>query len=198
MKLDQWLEFFREHREKTMFSFSDIVQLTDEDKNSISVQLNRLVRSNVIKRVVRGWYQNPFNPPSTEEIAMVIRYPSCLSMEYVLSKKDILSQTVYTLTLVTTKQTYNYSYEGRELEYHQIKKPLFFGYEEDGSVLTAHVEKALLDLIYIRCVKTDGMDANGLSSITDDMYLDQFNKEKLTDYSKEYPKKVKNILENIF
>jgi len=173
LKLDQWLEFFREHREKNMFSFSDIVQLTDEDKNSISVQLNRLVRSNVIKRVVRGWYQNPFNPPSTEEIAMVIRYPSCLSMEYVLSKKDILSQTVYTLTLVTTKQTYNYSYEGRELEYHQIKKPLFFGYEEDGSVLTAHVEKALLDLIYIRCVKTDVMDTNGLSSITDDMYLDQ-------------------------
>ncbi len=198
MKLDQWLEFFREHEEKTMFSFSDIVQLTDEDKNNVSVQLNRLVRSNAIKRVVRGWYQNPFNQPSTEEIAMLIRYPSYLSMEYVLSKKDILSQTVYTLTLVTTKQTYNYSYDGRELEYHQIKKPLFFGYEEQGFVLTAHVEKALLDLIYIRCVKTDEMDAKGVLSLTDDMYLDDLNKEQLTDYSKEYPKKVRNILENIF
>lgn len=197
MKLDRWLEFFREHREKTMFSFTDIVQLTDEDKNSLSVQLNRLVRSNVVKRVVRGWYQNPFNPPSTEEIAMLIRYPSYLSMEYVLSKKDVLSQTVYTLTLMTTKRTYDYSYEGRELEYHQIKKSLFFGYEKDGSVLTAHVEKALLDLLYIRCVKTNEMDMKGLLSLTDDMYLDDLNKERLKDYSKGYPKKVRNILEKI-
>ncbi len=198
MKLDRWLEFFREHKEKTMFSFSDIVQLTDEDKNSVSVQLNRLVRSNAIKRVVRGWYQNPFNPPSTEEIAMLIRYPSYLSMEYVLSKKDILSQAVYTLTLVTPKQTYTYSYDGRELEYHQIKRPLFFGYEERGFVLTATVEKALLDLLYIRCVKTDEMDMKGVLSLTDDMYLDDFNQKKLTDHSKEYPVKVRNILEEIF
>ncbi|MFO7791698.1 MAG: hypothetical protein R6W73_01775 [Candidatus Saliniplasma sp.] len=197
MKLDRWLEFFRQHDEKTMFSFSDIVQLIDEDKNSISVQLNRLVRSDVIKRVARGWYQNPFNPPSTEEIAMVIRYPSCLSMEYVLSKKDVLSQTVYTLTLVTTKPTYDYSYDGRDLEYHQVKKPLFFGYNKNGPILTAHVEKAFLDLLYIRCVKTNEMDMDGVLSITDDMYLDELNKKQLMDYSKEYPVKVRNILENI-
>ncbi|MFO7991144.1 MAG: hypothetical protein R6U61_02480 [Thermoplasmata archaeon] len=194
MKIDEWLDFFKEHKQKSLFSFSDLLQLTDEDRNSLSVQLSRLTDSNVVRRAVRGWYENPFNPPSPEEVSMIIRYPSYLSMEYVLSKDDILSQTVYSLTLITTKKPYSYSYEGKELEYHQIHRSLFFGYEKEGSILTAEDEKALLDLLYIRYVKSNEMDREGVLSLLDDMYLEYLDREKLFRYSERYPGKVKDVL----
>lgn len=194
MKIDEWLDFFREHKQKNLFSFSDLLQLTDEDRNSLSVQLSRLTGSDVLRRAVRGWYENPFNPPNPEEISMVIRYPAYLSMEYALSKNDILSQTVYTLTLITTKKPYSYSYEGGELEYHQIHRSLFFGYEKKDSIMTAEDEKALLDLIYIRYVKSDELDREGVLSLIDDMYLEYLDREKLFRYSERYPGKVTNLL----
>ncbi len=195
MKLEEWLNFFKEHKEKSLFSFSDMLLLTDENKNSLSVQLNRLVDSDVVKRAVKGWYENPFDPPGPEEVAMVIRYPSYLSMEYVLSKNDILSQTVHTLTLVTTKKPY--SYRDGEFEYHQVKRSLFFGYEKRDSVLTAHSEKALLDLLYIRYVKTNELDTRAVLSLADDMYLKDLDKGRLTDYAKKYPAKVRQILKRL-
>ncbi len=169
--------------------------LTDENKNSLSVQLSRRVDSDVVKRVVKAWYENPFNPPGPQEVAMVIRYPSYLSMEYVLSKNDILSQIVYTLTLVTTKKPY--SYGDGEFEYHQVKKSLFFEYEKHDSVLITYSEKALLDLLYIRYVKTNELDTRALLSLADDMYLMDLDKGRLTDYLKRYPTKVQQILRRL-
>ena len=76
MKVDEWLNFFKNHSEKKLFNLSDISQLTGEKKTSLSVQLTRLAKSGVINRAAKFWYENPFNPPSAEEISMVIRYPS--------------------------------------------------------------------------------------------------------------------------
>lgn len=197
MRLDRWLDFFKAHKDKKLFSFSDLVQLTDEDRDSLSVQLNRLVNSGTIERAVRGWYENPFNTPTIEEIAMTIRYPSYLSMEYALSRSDLLSQSVYTLTLVTTRSPYTYSYGGRGLEYHQIKKSLFFGYERRDDVSIAEGEKALLDLIYIRYVKSNEMDLEGILSLTDDMYLDEIDRESIYEYKGKYPKKVSELVERL-
>ncbi|MFW6041149.1 MAG: type IV toxin-antitoxin system AbiEi family antitoxin domain-containing protein [Thermoplasmatota archaeon] len=197
MKIKDWLDFFKKYENKRLFSFSDLLQLTDEDRNSLSVQLNRLVKSNVVNRAVKGWYKNPFNPPSLEEISMVIRFPSYLSMEYVLSKNDILSQSVYTFTLITTKKPYVYSYEGRELEYHHIKDPLFFGFEKRDSIMYAENEKALLDLLYIRYVKSKELEMEGVLSLIDDIYLDYLNKTKILEYSKMFSGKVEEVLKTI-
>ena len=94
MKVDEWLDLFRQNRGKSLFSLSDLVLLTGDQRPSLSVQLSRLVASGVIERPARGWYANPFAFPSDEEVAMVIREPSYLSMEYALSREGILSQQV--------------------------------------------------------------------------------------------------------
>ncbi|HEC87730.1 MAG TPA: hypothetical protein ENI52_00255, partial [Thermoplasmata archaeon] len=160
MKVDEWFEFFKKYKEKKLFSFTDILQLTGGDKPKIYVELSRLVKSGIVNRVAKNWYENPFSPPSKEEIAMVLRYPSYLSMEYSLSKQGILSQMVYTLTLVTTKLPYTYKTSKAVYEYHQINKNLFWGYKREGNILSAEPEKALLDLIYIRYAKNRGLNIN--------------------------------------
>lgn len=40
---------------------------------------------------------------------------------------------------------------GREAEFRQIKKDLFFGYRLEGDIFVAEPEKALLDDFYSKC-----------------------------------------------
>lgn len=195
MKIEGWMEFFKKHRRKKLFSISDLVLLTDEDKPSLSVALSRLVGSNTIERPVRGWYINPFNIPTDEELAMVIRNPSYLSMEYALSKHNILSQTVFTYTLITTKRPYLFRTDDKVFEYHQVKRELFWGYKTDGDIKTAEPEKALLDLIYVRTVRGRGRKTT-LDSLMDDMYLGDLNKKKIATYSQKYDKTTRKILQD--
>lgn len=197
MKVDEWLNFFRNNHEKKLFSLSDLVQLTDENKASLSVQLTRLVKAKVINRAAQIWYENPFNTPSFEEIAMVIRYPAYLSMEYALSKHGVLSQMTYTLTLVTTKLPYTYKTKKIVYEYHQITPLLFWGYKKEGTILTAEPEKAFLDLIHIRCINNGELSIDGLMSIVNDMDLNMFNTKRLYQYSKKFSSRTKNICNNL-
>lgn len=197
MKMDEWIQFFKKHREKSLFSFSDLLVLTNEDKSSLSVQLTRLVKSETLTRAAKGWYENPFNPPSTEEIAMVLRYPSYLSLEYALSKHGILSQRVHTLTLVTTKNTYTYSTPENEYEYHQVKRELFFGHERQNGIQIARPEKALLDLVYIRVVHSGEMTANAVNSLLDDMETDEFDREIISEYGSSFDERTRQIIEGM-
>jgi len=194
VKVDEWLNFFKNNKKKKLFSLSDLAQLTGENKSSLSVQLTRLVKTNVISRIAQMWYENPFATPSIEETAMVIRYPSYLSLEYALSKQGILSQTVHTLILVTTKLPYTYKTSKAVYEYHQIKKSLFWGYKREGTVLTAEPEKALLDLIYIRCIRNREMNQDNLASLVNDMDLSELERKRLHRYAERFSSGTKNVL----
>jgi predicted transcriptional regulator of viral defense system len=197
LKVDEWLNFFKNNKKKKLFSLSDLAQLTGENKSSLSVQLTRLVKTGVLSRIATMWYENPFSPPSIEEIAMVIRYPSYLSLEYALSKQGVLSQTVHTLILVTTKLPYTYKTHKAVYEYHQMKKSLFGGYKKEGTVLIAESEKALLDLIYIRCVRNKEMTQDGLASLVNDMDLSEFDMKRLYRYAEKFSPKTKFIIHKL-
>ena len=197
MKIDEWLNFFKKHNQKTIFTLSDLSQLTGIKKSILSVELNRLIKSNLIQRASQDFYENPFNQPTIEEIAMVKRYPSYLSMEYALSKQGILSQRAYTLTLVTTKLPIVYKTKDATFEYHQIARALFWGYKKQGLIQIAEPEKAILDLVYIRNFKNKETSLNDIKSMIDDMVFDEIDKNKLIKYSKKYPKNVQKILTSL-
>jgi len=194
LKVDEWLNFFKKHNGKKLFSLSDLAQLTGISKSVLSVELTRLVKAKVINRAAQEWYENPFNTPSYEEVSMVIRYPAYISMEYALSKYGILSQSTYTLTLITTKLPYVFKTKQTVYEYHQIGKSLFWGYMKEGTILTAEAEKALLDLIYIRHNKNKEISSEGMASLINDMSIDAINLDKLRIYSKEFSPKIRETL----
>ncbi len=195
MKVDEWLNFFRGHRRKKVFTLSDIVTLSDERSHSVSVQLSRMAKAGIVENPLKGIYLNPFNTPLADEIAMFIVSPSYLSMEYALSEVGILSQHVFTLTLVCLRPTHTFTSEKNSYEYHQIKKELFWGYEKKGTVHIALPEKALLDLIYIRYTRSRDRDEQGILSLMDDMYLDELDEERLKLYSDKYDRTTVSILD---
>ncbi len=194
MKVDEWLDLFRQNRGKSLFSLSDLVLLTGDQRPSLSVQLSRLVASGVIERPARGWYANPFAFPSDEEVAMVIREPSYLSMEYALSREGILSQQVQVLTLVTTRLPYTFRTGDVVFEYHQVKRPLFWGYRREGEVMVAEPEKALLDLVYVRHIRGRDMTRGALDSLMDDMYLEELDKQRLSLHAELFDSRTRAVL----
>ncbi len=197
MKVDEWLDLFRANRGKRLFSLSDLVLLTGDRRSSLSVQLSRLVASGVIERPARGWYANPFTPPSDEEVAMVIREPSYLSLEYALSRHGILSQQARVLTLVTTRLPYTFRTGDRVFEYHQVKRSLFRGYRREGEVLVAEPEKALLDLIYVRYVRGRDMARGTLDSLVDDMYLEELDVGVLSRHAELFDVRTRDVLQEV-
>jgi predicted transcriptional regulator of viral defense system len=186
MKVDEWLAFFKENRKKNIFTLSDIVTHTDERRPSLSVQLSRMAKAGIVENPLKGIYLNPFNTPSAEEIAMFIVSPSYLSMEYALSEAGILSQNVFTLTLVSLRPTHTFTSKKNSFEYHQIKRSLFWGYEKRGNIQIAYPEKALLDLIYIRYTRSRDRYEEGIRSLMDDMYLEDLDQARLKEYSKKF------------
>jgi predicted transcriptional regulator of viral defense system len=197
LKMDEWLDLFRTNRGKRLFSLSDLVLLTGDDRSSLTVQLSRLVSSGVIERPARGWYANPFAPPSDEEVAMVIRRPSYLSMEYALARHGVLSQQARVLTLVTPRLPYTVRSGDAVFEYHQVKRSLFRGYGTEGDVMVAEPEKALLDLIYVRHVRGRGMTRGSLDSLADDMYLEELDGARLSLHARAFDVKTRRVLEQL-
>lgn len=186
MKVDEWLGFFKQHPSKKLFSLSDLTQLIEEPKTSLTVQLTRLTKANILTRVAQGWYANPFHSPNPEEIAMVLRFPSYLSLEYALARQGVLSQRPYTITVITTRSPYTVHREKHVYEYHQIHKKLFWGYSQEDQVLIASPEKALLDLLYIRVVRTQEVTITGFRSLLADMDLESIQQRRLQEYAKRF------------
>ena len=77
-----------------------------------------------------------------------------------------------------------------------MKPRLFWGYESDGAVLVADSEKALLDLLYLRCTRNRELSGENLVSLLDDMDLELLDVEKLREYSEVFPKAVRRLLGN--
>ncbi|MFO8051972.1 MAG: hypothetical protein R6V01_09800 [Thermoplasmatota archaeon] len=198
MKINEWMDLFKKNISKKILSLNDLKVLADENKTTISVQLSRLSRMGMVKNPVKGWYLNPFNSPSMEELSMVLRAPSYLSMEYALSRHGILSQDVHTYTLVTTKLPHTYGSENDIFEYHQIKRSLFWGYETEGNVNLAEPEKALLDLIYIRYSKNKERNEDLMMSMIDDMYIEDLEKRKLLEYSRSFDNTTNGFISKFF
>ncbi|SMB96102.1 Transcriptional regulator, AbiEi antitoxin, Type IV TA system [Thermanaeromonas toyohensis ToBE] len=158
--------------------------MTGIPKDTLRVELSRLVARGVVRRLAREWYANPFSPPSVEEVAMVLRWPSYVSLEYALSVESILSQTAFTITCVTLKLPVVIRTPwGPIFEYHRISRRFFWGWRDLGNgVRAAWPEKALLDLIYIRHLRTRELNEEDLASMLEDMYLEDLDMGRLREF----------------
>lgn len=89
-----------------------------------------------------------------EFIASKLRSPSYLSLEYVLTKYNILTEATYPVTAVTFKTTRTYQNFLGTYRYSSIKKELYFGIEECffglNKYFIANKSKALFDFFYFK------------------------------------------------
>ena len=158
--------------------------------DGIYVTLIRLTEKGLIKNLSYGIYQVTGQEISLERIGCEIYYPSYVSSESALFKYGILSQSPYSVFLVTKKASKKLRINNEDVIYRRIKPDLFWGYQTVDGYNIAEPEKALLDQIYYQSKGISSLDFGELSLIN-------LDRNKLIEYSKYYPKSVKEKLGEI-
>ena len=163
----------------------------NESKNLINTQLSRMVKRGDLTRLKRGVYRLAEIDVDELVLAGWLYKPSYISLESVLQMAGVIPEVVAQVTSVTTVTSKEIKTGEGVFLYSKIARELFFGYEkvrDDKSGLyynVAEPEKALLDWIYIRKIKSlrsNRVDGGGL------------DKKKLKSYAKIYPKWVRKVI----
>ena len=189
MKIQEWLEFFKKFKNISIFHINHLKLLTKADAHSLRVALSRLDGNKIVKRICRGFYANPFNLPTLEEIAGRIYEPSYISLESALSNYGILSQIPTVLTCVTTRLPRVFKTSFGIIEYRQIRPGLFWGYVKKRSHFIAEPEKALLDYLYLSKDKKFKLSLLGLEGVNikkTEKYAKKMNMKKMATLLKGY------------
>jgi len=163
--------------DKAFWSVADLEKVLGfRNRKSLLVALHRLSASGVLDRVRRGYYRVSTRPADEAALANILYRPSYLSFESALARHGVLSQIPQAMTFATTRRSKRMTINGREAEFRQIRKDLFFGYKLEGGLFVAEPEKALVDELY--------MVARGRASIpAGELALDRLSKKKLKTYA---------------
>ena len=89
-----------------------------------------------------------------EYLSSVIKYPSYISLQYVLAKAGLIAESPFSITCVTPKKPITLNTPIGKYVYRNIRDDLFMGYEteiyKDKPYLMAKLSKALFDLLYLQ------------------------------------------------
>jgi len=173
---------------KPFWSVADLEKVLEYGtRKSLLVTLHRLTTSGILERVCRGYYRVSTRPADEAALANVLYRPSYLSFESALARHGILSQIPYVMTFATTRRSKKMTIGGREAEFRQIKKDLFFGYRLEGSLYVAEPEKALLDELY--------MMKRGKAAVPlEELDVDRLSKGRLREFASRFPKKINEAI----
>jgi predicted transcriptional regulator of viral defense system len=160
-------------------------------KNSLYSNIKRWIKKGQLIQIKKGMYvtkeyvSNVQDKSSYKEfLANKIKYPSYLSMEYVLQKYSILSDAVYAYTSVSlkSKNTYNNKF-GRYI-YRNITRKLFIGYDikEVGGyeIKEATKAKALFDYLYLKLYRIRNITEDVLLDLR--LNMDEFEKRDIDEF----------------
>lgn len=185
MTIREWLDFFKRHSDMKIFHVHHLKLLTSMNDHSLRVALSRLHKGKAVQRICRGFYANPFNMPTLEEISGQIYQPSYVSLESALSSYGVLSQIPQVLTCVTTQLPRTFQTSWGAIEYHQMKGAFFNGFLGGKTYFLAEKEKALADYLYLsppknRDHKLTLLDLSHLNLKKVKQYLREMNMENIT------------------
>jgi len=174
--------------EKPFWSVADLEKVLGYGtRKSLLVALYRLTASGTLDRVRRGFYRVSTRPADEAALANVLYRPSYLSFESALARHGILSQIPYAMTFATTRRSKRMTIGGREAEFRQIKKDLFFGYRLEDGLYVAEPEKALLDELY--------MMKRGRAAVSlEELDVDRLLKGRLREFSLRFPKVINETM----
>lgn len=188
----QYIELREKLRNFTIFSLNDIKKI---DSNFFRTRLNEWQSKGYIKKVIKGHYifsDLKLNENVLFEIANRIYSPSYISLESALSYYHLIPESVYGITSISTRRTYNFRTDIAQFSYRTIKSDLFFGYDvvcyNNKCFKIASVEKVILDYFY---VNPHIEKKTGFSSlrINKELFLKQINEERLYKFLNKFSQK---------
>jgi len=166
--------------EKPYLSVADLEKILGLKRESLYVALHRLVRSGALNRLRRGVYHFSLRPEDLPRIANLLYQPSYVSFESAMARYGIVSQVPYTVTFATPRRTKRMRLGDTQVEFHQVREDLFFGYVLEQALYVAEPEKALLDQVYLK-------RRGKVSLALEDLDLSGLNVERLREYARRFP-----------
>lgn len=164
----------------TFFDIVDAKKIFKVKKeNTLYKLLQRLEKTGVIERIVKGKYHFSLREFNDFELANFLVNPSYVSCESALSFHGILSQFPYTITSVTPLKSKKIIYHQKEFEFIHLEKKYFFSFVKKNNFLIATREKALLDELYLMAKKLRKIHL-------EDLDLKIINKKYLKTLSQKY------------
>ncbi len=119
-------------------------------------------------------------------LANILRYPSYISLEYMLGIYGIIPEGIYVVTSITTKSSRLFTNKLGNFRYQNIKQDLFRGYKEfdykNNSVRLATKAKALFDTIYLRSFGNSSLEYELNEGLR--LNLDDFSKDDINEFKK--------------
>lgn len=142
---------------RPFFDLPTIVQLADQSRHTLRMQLYRWTKNGVIVPLRRGLYAlgKPYRrvDPNPAVLANELYRPSYLSFHWALGYYGLIPEKVVLYTSATTRKPAKFQNEFGQFRYSHIKTDCFSGYSTlrmgDAGILIASPEKALLDFWHL-------------------------------------------------
>lgn len=169
---------------RPFWSVSDVVRTCRVQAPEARRALATLIQQGDLSALGDDLYANPFSPYTADTLAGALLRPSYLSLEYALHFHNILPQTPWTLTSVTTAARRVMVVDGWRYEYESVSPHAFGGYDwshdpnTNVPIAVATPTKALLDWLYCRGV-AGPWSGERIASMLDDMNLDEIAPDTL-------------------
>ena len=185
----KYLDFIKNFQLMPFFSLSDVRNIFSEVDNR---RIYEWHKKGYLNKLSGGFYAFKNRQFTERELCLLankLYQPSYLSLEYVLSKYNLIPEIVYWRTSVTTKKTKNITNPLGNFSYRTVKRDLFWGYSlatiGGAAFIQADPEKALLDLLYLRA-DLDSEAALDELRINPQSYREKINQKKLAKYCKNF------------
>lgn len=172
----KYLDLKQKLSDQLIFTVNDIKKI---DSDFYLSRLTEWQKKDYIKKVIKGYYI--FSDAKLDEIALFaianrIYSPSYISLESALRYYDIIPEGVFSITSISTRNSYEFATSITKFKYRKESPALFFGYRiiQKGNckVKIATAEKALLDYFYLN---------SGFSANQDDIEELRFNLSLLSE-----------------
>jgi len=205
------LEKLKNKVSKLLFFDKNSLKLLEKDDNNLSANLKYWLKSGDLIALKSGFYvlRDRYEKEETkglylEYLANRLLSPSYLSLEYVLDKYQLLSESARVLTSITDKVARKFSNSLGTWRYDSLPNKLFIGYKikyfRNMPISEATKAKALFDFLYLRFRRGDEPTEKGLENLRLNWEnLNQQDRIELFSYFKLVPGKrwlkLKKIIE---
>jgi len=153
------------------------------NRRTLDYRIKSLINKNYLVKVKQGFYistqymeKEPNPQLYLEFIGGILKEPSYVSLEYALAKYNLIPESVFDITYVTTQKTDKFVTSIGAFIYKSICNRLYLGFEniqyKDKIISFAYPYKAIFDLFYYA-------NFNNKDSIKDYVYSSRINWQNL-------------------
>jgi len=140
-----------------VFTADDLCLIFSAKKRASQAFLSYNYKKGLILRPKRGFYIFEDNLPHDFYIANKIYSPSYISLDSALAYYNLIPETVYSITSITSRKTSSFIFCNKEYSFHKIKKEAYTGYKlreiNNEKIYIALKEKAAADYLYFVYLK---------------------------------------------